>query len=708
MLHVMKGHGAPTMTPTSVGQHYIDVDSKTHYHSVGTSSPSDWKESGGSSGLGYIKYKNGAHAVFGGGGYLDYVKKSILTYIGDDEVERAIETETAPPEEMAFFNYLVKAVHDEMLNNAGARAVIDLNQGFTHYATPLDYYDTQELLEYKITGEGGDEERFETDIRPVGIYPIARASDEYNVISHDSRKALVYGTYTGELWVTDGLLNMHRRTRLELSHLKLTPDEHIHAVDFNDYSGYGAIGSAAYTTTKGRLFMGFVGNPDVVDLKQLGVSDASVERFTANPVNIAVRLSRGRDLDAVFFNTEENLLVHISSVTHATPTVKVFDLTSQLTGKLEPILSEVYKFKGKWLVFYHYRDSSYKYYLDVYELEPSSQTVTTVLSAAAITLRKEYAFITPDGNRLVVASDVTDGSGTKVYYTDDGTTFQLGDLIFTGGDEGYRQLPNGRHQITSSNTHLYLKYNYSPYIYRSTDGLTWEHVVDFYQSDEWEGEVLYVGETWTGVRNELGIGVLLYDQEYGNGFTVKYYDGERWVTSARSVYELLVINTKPFDIPRYGYSSVDPDRTSLTFEVDLDLSAYRYGIDLSLIKIVYEIPFNEVAHYYYLNDQNAKVLPGIDEALGIDRPVLNGSVFRFYTKVAPMGPTKEALENKMIGVLPNPNLYNDPDHPSVTVESFDGKARLTVLTDSDLEYRGTYVKADLLPGFIFDDGYVNH
>lgn len=49
--HIFTGSGAPTSTPTAVGQHYIDLTNKSAYFSAGTSSPADWKLSDASAAL---------------------------------------------------------------------------------------------------------------------------------------------------------------------------------------------------------------------------------------------------------------------------------------------------------------------------------------------------------------------------------------------------------------------------------------------------------------------------------------------------------------------------------------------------------------------------------------------------------------------------------------------------------------------------------
>ena len=41
--HIFTGSGAPTSTPTKVGQHYIDTTNKITYVSAGTTSSADWK-----------------------------------------------------------------------------------------------------------------------------------------------------------------------------------------------------------------------------------------------------------------------------------------------------------------------------------------------------------------------------------------------------------------------------------------------------------------------------------------------------------------------------------------------------------------------------------------------------------------------------------------------------------------------------------------
>ena len=48
-IHISKGSGPPsTLTPLEIGQHYIDVTNRNLYQSVGTSSPADWVQVGGS------------------------------------------------------------------------------------------------------------------------------------------------------------------------------------------------------------------------------------------------------------------------------------------------------------------------------------------------------------------------------------------------------------------------------------------------------------------------------------------------------------------------------------------------------------------------------------------------------------------------------------------------------------------------------------
>jgi len=45
MQHIFVGSGSPTITPTGVGQHYVDTLNGSAYMSVGTNSSSDWKPS---------------------------------------------------------------------------------------------------------------------------------------------------------------------------------------------------------------------------------------------------------------------------------------------------------------------------------------------------------------------------------------------------------------------------------------------------------------------------------------------------------------------------------------------------------------------------------------------------------------------------------------------------------------------------------------
>lgn len=42
--HILEGIGAPTFTPSAIGQQYCASDTKTHYMSKGTASSADWVE----------------------------------------------------------------------------------------------------------------------------------------------------------------------------------------------------------------------------------------------------------------------------------------------------------------------------------------------------------------------------------------------------------------------------------------------------------------------------------------------------------------------------------------------------------------------------------------------------------------------------------------------------------------------------------------
>jgi hypothetical protein len=56
-VHIIQGTSAPSVAPTKIGQHYIDITNRKSYVSVGTSSASDWIDSGGSfQGTPYFEY----------------------------------------------------------------------------------------------------------------------------------------------------------------------------------------------------------------------------------------------------------------------------------------------------------------------------------------------------------------------------------------------------------------------------------------------------------------------------------------------------------------------------------------------------------------------------------------------------------------------------------------------------------------------------
>ena len=78
-VHVIKGTGAPTTTPTKSGVHYIDTLAKKQYFSVGTSSVADWVEVGsgtsgsssGDSGINYITLGKADTGLTGWNTYAD-------------------------------------------------------------------------------------------------------------------------------------------------------------------------------------------------------------------------------------------------------------------------------------------------------------------------------------------------------------------------------------------------------------------------------------------------------------------------------------------------------------------------------------------------------------------------------------------------------------------------------------------------------------
>jgi len=57
--HTFKGSGAPTITPTELSQHYVDITAGTVYLSKGTASAADW--------VGPLGGNNGAGGIWGGG-----------------------------------------------------------------------------------------------------------------------------------------------------------------------------------------------------------------------------------------------------------------------------------------------------------------------------------------------------------------------------------------------------------------------------------------------------------------------------------------------------------------------------------------------------------------------------------------------------------------------------------------------------------------
>lgn len=49
MQHIYTGAGAPSATPSGVGHHYVDIQNRKTYISVGTANVSDWLQVGGAS-----------------------------------------------------------------------------------------------------------------------------------------------------------------------------------------------------------------------------------------------------------------------------------------------------------------------------------------------------------------------------------------------------------------------------------------------------------------------------------------------------------------------------------------------------------------------------------------------------------------------------------------------------------------------------------
>jgi len=70
--HVFYGSGAPTSTPTAVGQHYVDTLNGTSYLSVGTTSFSDWKVAG-SAGTGSSAIAIGTSIISGTSGSILFI-----------------------------------------------------------------------------------------------------------------------------------------------------------------------------------------------------------------------------------------------------------------------------------------------------------------------------------------------------------------------------------------------------------------------------------------------------------------------------------------------------------------------------------------------------------------------------------------------------------------------------------------------------------
>jgi len=70
--HVFYGSGAPTSTPTAVGQHYVDTLNGTSYLSVGTTSSSDWKLAG-AAGSGSSAIAIGTSIISGSSGSILFV-----------------------------------------------------------------------------------------------------------------------------------------------------------------------------------------------------------------------------------------------------------------------------------------------------------------------------------------------------------------------------------------------------------------------------------------------------------------------------------------------------------------------------------------------------------------------------------------------------------------------------------------------------------
>lgn len=579
MKHVFKGNGAPTGAPTALGQHYIDLDTGTHYNSVGTTSADDWKAGGegGASDLGFLKV-NATQGNVKSQRFFEFIDTKIRDVAASvDDIPPDI-----PPE--AIEGELVGIITDttnQLISEFGLPdgpipdPIVDLAAGYRHrhILAGIDSYYKFDGLQPQIDLGIGNL-RDDPSYTPAVTFPIARSHSNFRIHKLDSGDIVLWSA-EGELFVIGDILDIGQNS-FESYGINLAPNEEVIEL-IDPLSGSDVV----VLTSAGNLY--YVGN-NYQRVRKVDYFIAVDENSSNNESVKATRLFPGVGSNDWFIGTRWEHLAYTDDDGETWTDVSIpLDLitTTQYGFRMHGIT----EFAGDlYCMLSQFINGDIADKLVVLKFDRVNKTWSNIHTTTTAYDRVSI-YRSPDRSKLIIANGrntVNASTPGTALTTEDGVTFIESPLTL---DQGYFNPRDFKVEIFEDTQLLTLVRNGG--IYGSVNGLDWTRKsVNVSDTLGYVTDHVFLPLSFDG-EIDSRISVLTYKN--GTGFTYLYQDIDEpdvYWTMYKPTLNVFVLMDEVFEQPMGSVNSPTSDGEVLTFELKLDNYTLPAGIDHRLIRPV--------------------------------------------------------------------------------------------------------------------------
>lgn len=600
MKHIHRGIGPPTFAPTSLGQHYVDMEARTHYTSVGTDSTGDWHlgDSGGGT-KGPVSTVLNAQAHLLSVGYNEWLRKEMLRYIPPGKLNP--DGTFVDPTDGDEFSQMVAFSAMEHQRHYSSAPHLDLTRGTRHIHNVKDKEQSQELVGTHVD---------DSQIGTLDVYPIARAGDTFQTSSSDY--GTVFWSDMGELFVSD---RPERPTAWDTDHLRLIlePGDRLQRVGINN-AGY------VFALSQDRhLYYGQVGRSmsEITDWVERGIDD--VEGIDS-AFNYGLDYAGAQAGHYFIMGGDRRILFTPDSGT----SWKFVDVDMALfePGSAGYQRGEALVFQGEFYYIVHEFDSgSTTNAMVVLKFDSINHTWSKVHRTAA-RYSRIVAYTAAGGTRMVISDD-RDGSAPDAkegLQTTDGVTFTTVDLTDTS-DGRYFYFSDAEFKEIGNATY---RSGIGGIIHRSVDGLHWDFIGEVHHDNGSGFKALPHTRPVSWADGDECACFISYSTELG--FSLWAYEPGRealngdklipWYQGTLDLHVHLGVGLKGYGYTTggdgdgdWGPMRVDPYAEGAVTDAAFDVA--EYGLMLQLDGLPFGIDYRLIRATHYVPSE-AEILQSID------------------------------------------------------------------------------------------------